>query len=76
MSANNSHKTWDNCEFVFSKKGAYKIDTVSGEEVYYEYENLWKDYAAEVEGLPDDLEVFVSVETYKSWLYTKQRILK
>lgn len=66
----------DDFEFVFSKDNAYKINIYTGETVCYEYMNVFKDYAKMVEDIPDDMDVLVDVSVYKSWLDTKERIIK
>lgn len=61
----------DDFEFVFSKDNAYKINIYTGETVWTECKEVFKDFSKMVEGIPDDMDVLVDVSVYRAWLETK-----
>lgn len=61
----------DDFEFVFSKDNAYKINIYTGYTVWHEYGTYFTDYKKLVEGIPDDMDVLVDVNIYRTWLDTK-----
>ena len=65
----------DDFEFVFSKDNAYKINIYTGETIWHEYKEVFSDYPKMVEGLPDDMDVLVDIQVYRTWLDTKDNIV-
>lgn len=65
----NSLEDWD---FVTTDREWYRIHRVSGETICAGVTNLFKDYAKEVEGLDDNLELMVDLDTYKAWQQTRR----
>jgi hypothetical protein len=63
----------DDFEFVFSKDNAYKINIYTGETVWHEYSTYFTDYKKLVEGIPDDMDVLVDINVYRTWLDTKDK---
>lgn len=63
----------DDFEFVFSKNNGYKINIYTGETVWLDYGAYTTDYTKLVEGIPDDMDVLVDIQVYRTWLETKDK---